>query len=73
MRWGGRTWRSTAIAAAASGGATTAPSAIAVAHGIAGTSIRATHATITVVTITATTTRPVSGAQFSFRSRGDAS
>ena len=43
MRCGGRSWRSTAVAAAASGGATTAPSAIAGAHGIAGISARATH------------------------------
>ena len=32
-RWGGRSWRSTAVAAAASGGATTAPSATAAGHG----------------------------------------
>ena len=36
MRCGGRNWRSTAVAAAASGGATTAPSAIAGAQGIVG-------------------------------------
>ena len=36
MRCGGLNWRSTAVAAAASGGATTAPSAIAGAHGMAG-------------------------------------
>ena len=36
MRCGGRNWRSTAVAAAASGGATMAPSAIAGAHGIVG-------------------------------------
>ena len=40
MRCGGRSCRSTAVAAAASGGATTAPSATAGAHGIAGTSAR---------------------------------
>ena len=43
MRWGGRNGRSTAVAATASGGATTAPSAIAGAHGIDGMSVRATH------------------------------
>ena len=74
MRCGGRSWRSTAVAAAAaSGGATTAPSTIAGAHGIAGISQRATTATATVVRPTATTTRPVTGAQLSLRSRGDAS
>ena len=36
MRCGGFNWRRTAVAAAASGGATTAPSAIAAAHGMAG-------------------------------------
>ena len=45
MRWGGRNWRSTAVAATASGGATIAPSAIAAAHGSAGTSVCATTAT----------------------------
>ena len=42
MRCGGRSGRSTAVAATASGGATMAPSAMAGAHGIAGTSARAT-------------------------------
>ena len=36
MRCGGRSWRSTAVAATASGGATMAPSAIAGAHGMRG-------------------------------------
>ena len=68
MRWGGRNGRSTAVAAAASGGATTAPSAIAAAHGIAGMSVRATTATAAVVNPTAKTTKPVTGAQLSLRS-----
>ena len=45
MRCGGRSCRSTAVAAAASGGATTAPSATAAAHGISGISHRVTAAT----------------------------
>ena len=49
MRCGGRSCRRTAVAAAASGGATMAPSAIAAAQGIAGTSACATHATAAVV------------------------
>ena len=73
MRCGGRNGRSTAVAATASGGATIAPSAIAGAHGIAGMSVRATTATAAVVNPTAKTTRPVTGAQLSLRSRGDAS
>ena len=40
MRCGGRKPRRTAVAAAASGGATTAPSAIAGAHDMAGISVR---------------------------------
>src|SRR5438477_292647 len=48
-RCGGRNGRSTAVAATASGGATTAPSAIAAAQGIAGTSAWATTATAAVV------------------------
>jgi hypothetical protein len=63
MRWGGRNWRSTAVAATASGGATTAPSAIAAAHGIIGMSVWATTATAPVVNPTANTTRLVTGAQ----------
>src|SRR6267378_2344081 len=49
--------------ATASGGATMAPSAIAAAHGIAGTSACATSATATVVSATATSTSAVTGAQ----------
>src|SRR5438128_1776295 len=73
MRWGGRNWRSTAVAATASGGATTAPSAIAAAQGIVGMSAWATTATAAVVNPTATTTRLVTGAQLSLRSLSDAS
>src|SRR5262249_43694212 len=73
MRWGGRSCRSTASAAAASGGETMAPSAIAAGHGIAGTSRRATRATAAVVTMTLTTARLVTAIQLSLRSRGDAS
>ena len=72
MRCGGRNGRSTAVAAAASGGATTAPSAIAGAQGMPIMAC-ATAATATVVKPTATTTRLVTGAQLSRRSRGDAS
>ena len=61
------------MAAAASGGATTAPRATAAAHGMAGTIARATTATAIVVRPTLTTTRPATGAQFSLRSRGEAS
>ena len=53
MRCGGRTCRSTAVAAAASGGATTAPSAIAGAQGISGIRARVTTATAIVVRPTA--------------------
>ena len=53
MRCGGLSCRSTAVAAAASGGATMAPSAIAGAHGMAGISARATTATAMVVRPTA--------------------
>ena len=73
MRCGGFIGRSTAVAAAASGGATMAPSAMAGAHGIAGISVRTTTATAIVVRATAKTTRLVTGAQLSRRSRGDAS
>src|SRR5688500_16822066 len=61
------------MAATASGGATTAPSAIAGAHGIVGMSMRATTATAAVVNPTAKTTRPATGAQLSLRSLSDAS
>ena len=73
MRCGGLSGRSTAVAAAASGGATMAPSAIAGAHDMPGTNARTTTATAIVVRPTANTTRLVSGAQLSLRSRGDAS
>ena len=73
MRCGGRSCRSTAVAAAASGGETMAPRAIAAAHGIAGTSIRATWATASVVRITLTTARLPTATQLSRRSRGEES
>src|SRR2546430_9171053 len=66
-------WRRTAAAATASGGATTAPSAIAAAQGIVGMSAWATTATAAVVNPTATTTRLGTGAQLSLRSLSDAS
>jgi hypothetical protein len=70
---GRRRGRRTAVAAAASGGETRAPRATAAARGISGTRARATRATATVVKLTATTTKPISGAQLSFRSLGEAS
>src|SRR5690242_14393446 len=73
IRCGRRTWRSTAVAAAASGGATMAPSATAAAQGRAGSSHRATAATAPTVRPTAPSTRPPTGAQLSRRSRGLAS
>src|SRR5215212_1124175 len=73
MRWGGRNGRSTAVAATASGGATTAPSAIAAAHGIVGTSVWVMTATAAVVNPTANTTRLITGTQLSLRSLSDAS
>ena len=73
MRCGGRNGRNTAVAATASGGATTAPSAIAAGHGRSGIRRRATTATAAVVSPTATTTSPVTGAQLSLRSLSDAS
>ena len=73
MRCGGRSGRSTAVAATASGGATMAPSAIAAAQGRPGTSACATTATAAVVRPTATITRLTSGAQLSRRSRSEAS
>ena len=72
-RCGGRSWRSTAPAAAASGGATMAPSATAAAHGRSGTSSRATTATMTMVRKTAPRARLAIGRQLARRSRGDAS
>ena len=50
------------VAAAASGGATMAPSAIAAAHGIPGTSARATSATTAIVSATAPRARLGDGA-----------
>src|SRR5689334_13169942 len=73
MRRGGRMPRRTAVAAAASGGATIAPSAIADAQETSGTRLRVTIATATVVNTTANTTRLVIGNQLSLRSRRDAS
>jgi hypothetical protein len=61
------------VAATASGGATIAPSAIAAAQGMPGANRCATTATAAVVRPTAKTTRPVTGAQLSFRSRSEAS
>ena len=61
------------MAAAASGGATMAPSAIAAAHGIPGTSQRATTATATTVRPTAASASPVTARQFCLRSRGEES
>ncbi len=72
-RCGGCSGRSTAVAATASGGATMAPRAIAAGHGMAGISAWATIATAAVVSPTAKTTRPVTGAQLSLRSLRDAS
>src|SRR5271156_22767 len=72
-RYGSFTSLSTAVAAAASGGATAAPNAIAAAHGIAGTRQWATSATADVVTATAMKTRQVTGSQFSRRSRNELS
>src|ERR1700735_5734051 len=72
-RWGIRTSRRTAVAAAASGGATAAPKASAAAQGIAGTSQRATNATAAVVTATATNTRLTTGIQYWRRSRSELS
>src|ERR1017187_10510560 len=60
-------------AAAASGGATRAPSASAAAQGISGTRARATSATPAVVNPTANTTSSVSPTQLSLRPLRDAS
>jgi hypothetical protein len=73
MRCGSLIWRTTALAAAASGGATMAPSAIATGHGMSGTSQRATKATAIVVIPTAMMARLATARQFSLRSRGEAS
>jgi hypothetical protein len=50
-----------------------APSAIAAAQGIPGSTQRATRATAKVVQSTQTTTSPPTGSQLSLRSRGEAS
>src|SRR3954466_488500 len=73
MRCGGRTCCNTAIAATASGGATTAPSATAADHGTSGISARVTTATAMVVSPTAKMTRPATWRQLSLRSRNDVS
>src|SRR5215471_12824197 len=73
MRCGGWSCRKTGIAAAASGGETMAPSAIAAAQGIAGTSLRVTIATAIVVRRTLTIARLPTATQLSLKSRGDAS
>src|SRR4051794_39643121 len=72
-RCGGLNCRSTVDAATASGGATTAPSAIAGAHATSGISARVTIATAIVVNPTATITSPATGTQLSLRSRSEES
>src|SRR5882757_664313 len=62
-----------AVAAAASGGATMAPRAIAADHGMSGSSQRVSTATVAVVRPTATNTRVETGSQLSRRSRSDVS
>jgi hypothetical protein len=61
------------VAAAASGGATMAPSAIATGHDISGTSQFATSATASTVVPTAAITSPATGRQFRRRSRNEVS
>ena len=73
MRCGGATERITASAATASGGASSAPSAIAAAHGMFGRKTRETQATAMVVSPTATSTSDSTGRQFARRSRSDVS
>ena len=70
---GSFTCRITAVAAAASGGATMAPSAIATGHNMPGTSQRATSATASTVVPTAAMARPATGRQFARRSRNEVS
>ena len=70
---GNLTCRMTAVAAAASGGATMAPSAIATGHGMPGTSQCATSATAITVVPTAAMTRPATGFQLARRSRSEVS
>src|SRR5689334_8371601 len=62
-----------AVAAAASGGATMAPSAMAADHGISGRSVCASTATAAVVTPTAMNTSADTGSQLLRRSRSDVS
>src|ERR1700716_917431 len=62
-----------AVAAAASGGATMAPSAIAAAQGMSGSSQWASIATAAVVTPTAMNTRVETGSQLFLRSRSEVS
>ena len=50
-----------------------APSAMAAAHGMAGTRARTTTATASVVRMTLTSARLTTGTQLSLRSRGEAS
>ncbi len=69
MRYGRLIWRRIAVAAAASGGATMAPSAIAAAHGMSGSSQWTSAATAAVVRPTATNTSVETGSQLSRRSR----
>ena len=61
------------IAAAASGGATIAPSAIATGQDMPGTSQRATSATAITVVPTAAITSPAIGRQWVRRSRSEVS
>src|SRR5215207_8756133 len=72
-RCGGRSCLSTVVAAAASGGATMAPSATAAPQGISGTSALTTSATTTMVSATAPRARLATARQFARRSRGEAS
>src|SRR5262250_514446 len=72
IRRGGRNWRSTAAAAAAFGGATMAPSAIAAASGRPA-NFHPIKATAAVVTMTAMTASEVSGSALRLRSRGEVS
>ena len=62
-----------AVAAVASGGATIAPSAIAAAHGMSGSSQRTSTATAAVVRPTAMSTSVDTGSQLSLRSRTEVS
>src|SRR5215207_377022 len=72
-RCGGRSCLSTVVAAAASGGATMAPSATAAPQVISGTSALTTSATTTMVSATAPRARLATARQFARRSRGEAS